>query len=116
MERVSVKAAPRLANLMVSNPFGFEGQQYLMGAAVELALPLSVLAAGYKLNVTAVTVGQQLQIGFLAMPEAVPGIDKLARHTEKAFEELKAALAPAKKPARRKPAAAQPPRRRTTKV
>ena len=116
IERVSVKAAPRLANLMVSNPFGFEGQQYLMGAAVELALPLSVLAAGYKLNITAVTVGQQLQIGFLAMPEAVPDIDKLARQTEKAFEELKAALAPAKKPARRRPAAAQPPRRRTAKV
>ena len=94
LEGVSVKAAPRLANLMVSNPYGFEGQQYLMGAAVELALPLSVLVAGYKLNVTAVTVGQQLQIGFLAMPAAVPDIDRLARATESAFEALKAALAP----------------------
>ena len=119
IEGVSVKAAPRLANLMISNPFGFEGQQYLMGAAVDLALPLSVLVAGYKLNVTAVTVGKQLQIGFLAMPEAVPDIEKLARGTEQAFDELKAALAPsapvrraklrparapAKKPARRKSA------------
>jgi len=92
IERVSAKAAPRIANLMISNPFGFEGQQYLMGAAVELALPLSVLAAGYKLNVTAVTVHDQLQIGFLAMPGAVPDIDKLARATEQAFVELKAAL------------------------
>jgi len=100
IEGVSVKAAPRLANLMVSNPYGFEGQQYLMGAAVELALPLSVLVAGYKLNVTAVTVGQQLQIGFLAMPAAVPDIERLARSTESAFEELKAALPP-KAPARR---------------
>lgn len=122
IEGVSVKAAPRLANLMISNPFGFEGQQYLMGAAVELALPLSVLVAGYKLNVTAVTVGKQLQIGFLAMPEAVPDIEKLARSTEQAFDELKAALAPsapvrrakprparvpAKKPARRKSATAR---------
>jgi hypothetical protein len=89
---VSVKAAPRIANLMISNPFGFEGQQYLMGGTVELALPLSVLAAGYKLNVTAVTVHDQLQIGFLAMPGAVPDIDKLARATEQAFVELKAAL------------------------
>jgi len=94
IERVSTKAAPRIANLMVSNPFGFEGQQYLMGAAVELALPLSVLAAGYKLNVTAVTVHDQLQIGFLAMPDAVPDIDKLARATERAFDEMKAALGP----------------------
>ncbi|MGL6108493.1 MAG: wax ester/triacylglycerol synthase domain-containing protein, partial [Rubrivivax sp.] len=94
IERVSTKAAPRIANLMVSNPFGFEGRQYLMGAAVELALPLSVLAAGYKLNVTAVTVGDRLQIGFLAMPKAVPDIDKLARATERAFDEMKAALGP----------------------
>jgi WS/DGAT/MGAT family acyltransferase len=95
IEGVSAKAAPRIANLMVSNPFGFEGRQYLMGAAVELALPLSVLAAGYKLNVTAVTVADQLQIGFLAMPGAVPDIAKLARATEQAFEELQAALLPA---------------------
>ena len=94
IERVSTQAAPRIANLMVSNPFGFEGQQYLMGAAVELALPLSVLAAGYKLNITAVTVHDQLQIGFLAMPEAVPDIDKLARATERAFDEMKVALGP----------------------
>jgi diacylglycerol O-acyltransferase len=122
IERVVVKAAPRIANLMISNPFGFEGQQYLMGAAVELALPLSVLAAGYKLNITAVTVGPQLQIGFMAMPDAVPDIDKLARGTEQAFEEMKAALgpaapstaakprperAPAKTPARSKPATAR---------
>jgi WS/DGAT/MGAT family acyltransferase len=111
IERVSAKAAPRIANLMISNPFGFEGQQYLMGAAVELALPLSVLAAGYKLNVTAVTVHDQLQIGFLAMPGAVPDIDKLARATEQAFVELTAALgsdAPtraAKPQAKRKPKA-----------
>ncbi len=122
IEGVSVKAAPRLANLMVSNPFGFEGQQYLMGAAVELALPLSVLAAGYKLNVTAVTVGEQLQIGFLAMPEAVPHIDKLARCTEKAFEEMKAALgqsapATASKPiARKRARSAAPTGARTKKA
>jgi diacylglycerol O-acyltransferase len=112
IEGVSVKAAPRLANLMISNPFGFEGQQYLMGAAVELALPLSVLAAGYKLNVTAVTVGEQLQIGFLAMPEAVSDIDKLARRTEQAFAELKAALAPSAPVHSAKPRPARAPARK----
>jgi hypothetical protein len=54
-----------------------------------------VLADGYKLNVTAVTVHDQLQIGFLAMPEAVPDIDKAARGTEQAFAEMMAALGPA---------------------
>lgn len=112
VERVSAKAAPRLSNLLVSNPFGFPGQPYLMGAAVELALPVSVVVAGHKLNVTAVTLGERLQLGFLAMPEAVPHIEELARFTEQAFEELKAALgtrAPVEAPAptQKKPAVAR---------
>ena len=73
IERVSTKAAPRIANLMVSNPFGFEGQQYLMGADVQLVLPLSVLAAGYKLNVTAVTVHDRLQIDCRSAADRLPG-------------------------------------------
>jgi hypothetical protein len=55
VERVAENAAPRLSNLLISNPFGFAGEAYLMGAKVELALPISVVAAGHKLNVTAVT-------------------------------------------------------------
>ena len=97
VERVAENAAPRLSNLLISNPFGFAGEPYLMGAKVELALPVSVVAAGHKLNVTAVTLGQRLQIGFLAMPAAVPHIDQLARLTEQAFDEVKAALLPAAK-------------------
>ncbi|HQC97690.1 MAG TPA: wax ester/triacylglycerol synthase family O-acyltransferase [Aquabacterium sp.] len=97
VERVAENAAPRLSNLLISNPFGFAGEAYLMGAKVELALPISVVAAGHKLNVTAVTLGPRLQIGFLAMPAAVPHIDQLARLTERAFDEVKAALLPAAK-------------------
>ena len=97
VERVAENAAPRLSNLLISNPFGFAGEAYLMGAKVELALPISVVAAGHKLNVTAVTLGPRLQIGFLAMPEAVPHIEQLARLTEQAFDEVKAALLPAAK-------------------
>ena len=86
VERVAENAAPKLSNLLISNPFGFAGEPYLMGAKVELALPVSVVAAGHKLNVTAVTLGPRLQIGFLAMPEAVPHIEQLARLTEQAFD------------------------------
>ena len=100
VERVAENAAPRLSNLLISNPFGFAGEPYLMGAKVELALPVSVVAAGHKLNVTAVTLGPRLQIGFLAMPEAVPHIEQLARLTEQAFDEVKAALLPAAKAVR----------------
>ncbi|MGJ7509743.1 wax ester/triacylglycerol synthase domain-containing protein [Variovorax sp. GT1P44] len=124
MEMVAAKAAPRLSNLMVSNPFGLTGQPYLMGAAVELVLPVSVVAAGHKLNVTAVTLGERLQLGFLAMPEAVPHIEELARLTEQAFEELRATLGagdPAAEPAvasQEKPTkvAARTPRKRPAKA
>ena len=92
VEKVAEKAAPRLSNLLISNPFGFAGEAYVMGAKVELALPVSVVAAGHKFNVTAVTLGERLQIGFLAMPDAVPHIEQLARYTEQAFDDVKAAL------------------------
>jgi len=92
VERVARNAAPRLANLLISNPFGFPGERYLMGATVEAALPISLVSAGHKLNVTAVTLGNHLQISFLAMPEAAPRIERLARFTEQAFEELAQAL------------------------
>ena len=44
---------------------------------------------------------ERLQLGFLAMPDAVPRIERLAQLTESAFAELSAALAPP-------PAAAMP--------
>jgi diacylglycerol O-acyltransferase / wax synthase len=54
------------------------------------------------LNVTAVTLGNQLQIGFLAIPDAVPKVDLLARYTREAFDTLEDSLplpAAADKPA-----------------
>lgn len=105
VERVALGAAPPLANLLISNPFGLPTPRWLMGASVEAALPLSVVSAGHKLNITAVTLGSVLQIGFLAMPEAAPKIEDLARFTEQAFDELERALGPP-------PAEAAPPRKR----
>ena len=94
VERFAAQAAPMHSNLLVSNPFGVDGQRWLMGAAVELVLPVSVVAAGHKLTVTAVSLGDRLQLGFLAMPDAVPQLERLAQLTEAAFAELRAALAP----------------------
>ena len=94
VERFAAQAAPMHSNLLVSNPFGVDGQRWLMGAAVELVLPVSVIAAGHKLNVTAVSLGDRLQLGFLAMPDAVPQLERLAQLTEQAFEEIAAALPP----------------------
>ena len=98
VERAAAKAAPMHSNLLVSNPFGIDSERWLMGAKVELVLPVSVVAAGHKLNVTAVSLGERLQLGFLAMPAAVSQLERLAQLTEQAFAELRAALAPAAAP------------------
>jgi len=113
VERVAREAAPRLSNLLISNPFGLEAERYLMGAKVDLVLPMSVVTAGHKLNITAVTLGSRLQIGFLAMPDAVPDIDSLARHAEQAWTDLARDLAGAPAATRPAPAKRRPPARKT---
>ncbi|MEJ8849658.1 wax ester/triacylglycerol synthase domain-containing protein [Variovorax rhizosphaerae] len=138
VEKIGLKTGLPVANLMVSNPFGFTEKRYLMGAPVSWALPVSVVPAGQLLNVTTVTLDERLQIGFLAMPEAVPNVEKLAGYAAEAFEELKkavlgeaalavdvaktatarkraaktAALAPVKTPAKATRGAAKKPRRK----
>jgi hypothetical protein len=98
-EKAGLKRELRLSNAIVSNPFGLEERRYLMGAEVVLALPVSMIAAGQMLNITVVTLADQLQFGFLANPAAVPDVDHLATYTMEALAEVQRALrAPAKGP------------------
>jgi diacylglycerol O-acyltransferase len=99
LELVGISRPLLVSNLLFSNPFGFEKRCYLMGAEVELALPMSVVAAGQMLNVTVVTLADQLQIGFLGIPGAVDRIERLAECTREAFEELRLEFAAAEPPA-----------------
>ena len=93
LERVGLKRPLRVSNLLFSNPFGLAGRCYLMGAEVELALPMSVVAAGQMLNITVVTLADRLQVGLLGIPGAIDHIDRLATHIDAAYQELKADLA-----------------------
>jgi diacylglycerol O-acyltransferase len=90
-ELLGIDRAPMLANLVISNPFGLPERRYLAGAEVEMALPISLLAPGQSLNVTAVTYDQGLQIAFLGMAAELPDIQRLANLAVKAFAELTAA-------------------------
>lgn len=99
LERLGVRKSLRISNVLISNPFGLPEERYLMGARVELALPMSVITAGQMLNVTAVTLAEHFQIGFLAVAHTVPGFEKLAPYTVEAFKQLK--------PKARKPRAIQ---------
>ncbi|OYU93320.1 MAG: hypothetical protein CFE45_20990, partial [Burkholderiales bacterium PBB5] len=92
LERVGLKRPLRVSNLLFSNPFGLAERCYLMGAEVELALPMSVVAAGQMLNITVVTLADRLQVGLLGIPGAIEHIDQLAAHIDAAYEELKADL------------------------
>jgi diacylglycerol O-acyltransferase len=113
LEKAGAKRSLAVSNMIVSNPFGLPEKRYLMGAAVDMVLPVSVVAAGQMLNITAVTLDDRLQVGFLAIPAAAPQIDKLARYTVEAFDALQAAMtapaanAPAHKPKLRKTTRAQ---------
>jgi diacylglycerol O-acyltransferase len=88
LEKLGLPGTVAVSNMVVSNPFGLPEKRYLMGARVTLALPVSVVNAGQSLNVTAVTLDDQLQLAFLAIPGAVPKVHQLARYTREAFETL----------------------------
>jgi hypothetical protein len=91
-EALGLQTAPLLANLVVSNPFGFTAERYLMGAEVDFALPVSVVAPGQVLNITASNYVDRYQITFIAVTEAVPDLGRLATYTEEAFATLAASL------------------------
>jgi len=95
IERIGMGRRLKLANMVVSNPFGLSEPRYLMGAEVEMVLPMSLVAPGQTLNVTAVTLADKFQIGFLALPDAVPEVQKLAQYTVEALDQLRQAMAPA---------------------
>lgn len=90
-EILKIERAPMLANLAISNPFGLPERRYLAGAAVETMLPVSLLAPGQSLNITAVTYGENLQIAFLGAAAELPDIQRLADYSVAAFAELLAA-------------------------
>ncbi|MGR4868257.1 wax ester/triacylglycerol synthase domain-containing protein [Variovorax sp. LARHSF232] len=93
LEKIGLPGKVAVSNMVVSNPFGFPEARYLMGAKVDLVLPLALVNAGQMLNVTAVTLSDQLQLAFLAIPDAVPRVEQLARYTREAFDGLAEQLA-----------------------
>jgi hypothetical protein len=117
IESLGLNELPMLANVVISNPAGFEQRVYFNGAEVELAIPISVVAHHQVLNITVTTYVDELHVTFIALREAIPDLQRLADYTAEALVELEADLArgarrrktkqPAKQGARRKsPAAA----------
>ncbi|HVN41218.1 MAG TPA: WS/DGAT domain-containing protein, partial [Steroidobacteraceae bacterium] len=81
----------RPANVLVSNVRGPTQALYLNGARLETLFPVSTLIVGLGLNITFMSYGRQVIMGFTANGAALPEVESLARYTQEAFEELVAA-------------------------
>jgi WS/DGAT/MGAT family acyltransferase len=93
IESLHLSQLPMLANAVISNAYGLAERRYFMGAEVELALPVSVVAHHQTLNITATTYVDELHVTFIAVREALPDIQELADGAVKALAELEADLA-----------------------
>jgi diacylglycerol O-acyltransferase len=114
IETLDLGELPMLANAVISNPAGLEGPVYFNGVPVELALPVSVVAHHQVLNVTVTNFGDDLNVTFIALREAVPDVQALADDTVRALHELERAVVPVRRHRRaRRPHAVARPRRPT---
>jgi diacylglycerol O-acyltransferase / wax synthase len=86
---------PPLFNFTVSNVVLSKQPLYLSGAKLDVIVPVSFLSDGYGLNVTLIGYTDKIALGFLGCRDTVPHLQRLARYTEEAFEELEAAAASA---------------------
>jgi diacylglycerol O-acyltransferase len=92
IESLNLGELPMLANAVISNPAGLAGKVYFNGLAVELALPVSVVAHHQVLNVTISNYDDELHVTFIALREAVPDVQRLADATMRALVELQHSL------------------------
>lgn len=93
IESLHLSQLPMLANAVISNPYGLSERQYFMGAELELALPVSVVAHHQTLNITATTYVDDLHVTCIAVRDALPDVQKLADAVVAALGELEADFA-----------------------
>lgn len=79
---------PPMANVVVSNVTGPMGALYLAGAKVTSVYPISVVAHGLALNVTAFSYGDALDIGVTAAKSALPDLQRFMDCLRESHAEL----------------------------
>ena len=84
----SVEGIPLPANLAVSNVRGTPVPLYSAGARIESMFPISVLATGQGLNITAVSYMDRIDLGLTFDPDLVKDAWGLAESIPAALEEL----------------------------
>jgi len=98
-------AAP--GNAVVSNVRGTPVPLYSAGARIECMYPLSVLAPGQGLNITAVSYMDRIDVGFTVDPDLVSDPWQLAEGVTAGLEELRAVMTRETRRARRAAGATQ---------
>jgi WS/DGAT/MGAT family acyltransferase len=79
----------RPANILVSNVRGPDRKLYLNGARLEAFFPVSTLIGGVGLNVTFMSYGKDVDMGFTANGASLPEVESLARYVQDAFAALR---------------------------
>ena len=93
---------PVVHNLVISNVPGPPFPLYFVGGRVEAMIPLGPVFHGAGLNITVMSNDGKVHVGIIACREAMRDVGDLASRFPEALAELKAAVAPAKRPARKK--------------
>ena len=80
-----------VVNLVISNVGGLPGVRYLGDLRLAGAYPVSMVADPVGLNVSTVSLGNDMYFGILACRKAVPDAGEIARHCLAAWRALRAA-------------------------
>lgn len=79
---------PPVCNVIVSNIAGPPMTMYASGMAMTAAYPLGPVTDGMPLNITVLSYRDELQIGLLACPRALPDLQELPGHLDAALDAL----------------------------
>ncbi|MEO0998085.1 MAG: WS/DGAT domain-containing protein, partial [Pseudomonadota bacterium] len=93
--------APPLGNVVISNVIGAERPLYLDGAPLRAVYPVSTIAPGLAVNITAYTYNDNLHVGIVAGASAIPDPASLIAHLKAALRDLERGMGIAPPP--RKP-------------
>ncbi|HKI40575.1 MAG TPA: WS/DGAT domain-containing protein, partial [Mycobacterium sp.] len=78
-------------NLVISNVPGPQVPLYLLGCEVKAMYPLGPIFHGSGLNITAMSLNSNLDIGLISCPELLPDLWEMADEFSVVMEELLAA-------------------------
>lgn len=79
---------PPLGNVVISNVAGPEKGLYLAGAPLRAIYPISTIAPGLAINITAFSYRDNLHLGIVAGAQAVPDLSPLVSHLHSALDDL----------------------------